>query len=56
MKGLTPREREVALLVELNHSNVEIARELGIKLATVKKGWVEPSVEPIKEGGLYSGW
>jgi DNA-binding CsgD family transcriptional regulator len=35
-KGLTPREREVALLLEHNLSNDEIARELGIKPGTVK--------------------
>jgi DNA-binding MarR family transcriptional regulator len=33
---LTPRESEVALLVERNLSNDEIARELGIKRSTVK--------------------
>jgi DNA-binding NarL/FixJ family response regulator len=33
---LTPREREVALLVERNFSNEEIALELGIELGTVK--------------------
>jgi DNA-binding NarL/FixJ family response regulator len=33
---LTPRESEVALLVERNLSNDEIARELGIKRGTVK--------------------
>jgi DNA-binding NarL/FixJ family response regulator len=33
---LTPREREVALLVERNLSNDEIARELCIKPGTVK--------------------
>jgi DNA-binding NarL/FixJ family response regulator len=35
-KELTPREREVALLVERKLSNDEIARKLGIKLGTVK--------------------
>jgi DNA-binding CsgD family transcriptional regulator len=35
-KGMTPREREVALLLERNLSNDEIARELGIKPGTVK--------------------
>jgi DNA-binding NarL/FixJ family response regulator len=35
LKGLTPREREIALLVERNLSNDEIARRLGIKLGTV---------------------
>jgi DNA-binding CsgD family transcriptional regulator len=35
-KGLTPREREVALLVERKLSNDEIARTLGIKPGTVK--------------------
>jgi DNA-binding NarL/FixJ family response regulator len=33
---LTPRELEVALLLERDLSNDEIARELGIKLGTVK--------------------
>jgi DNA-binding CsgD family transcriptional regulator len=33
---MTPREREVALLVERNLSNYEIARTLGIKPGTVK--------------------
>jgi DNA-binding NarL/FixJ family response regulator len=33
---LTPREREVARLLERYLSNDEIARELGIKLGTVK--------------------
>jgi DNA-binding NarL/FixJ family response regulator len=33
---LTPREREVALLVERKLSNDEIARTLGIKPGTVK--------------------
>jgi len=33
---MTPREREVALLVERKLSYIEIARELGIKLGTVK--------------------
>jgi DNA-binding NarL/FixJ family response regulator len=33
---MTPREREVALLVERDLSNDEIARELGIKPGTVK--------------------
>jgi DNA-binding NarL/FixJ family response regulator len=33
---LTPREREVALLVERNLSNDEIARKLGITVGTVK--------------------
>jgi len=33
---LTPREREVALLVERDLSNEEIALELGIELGTVK--------------------
>jgi DNA-binding CsgD family transcriptional regulator len=33
---LTPREREVALLLERNLSNDEIARRLGIKRGTVK--------------------
>jgi len=35
-KGVTPREREVALLVERKLSNDEIAHRLGIKLSTVK--------------------
>jgi DNA-binding CsgD family transcriptional regulator len=35
-EGLTPRERDVALLVELNLSNEEIARKLGITVGTVK--------------------
>jgi len=35
-KNLTPREREIALLVERNLSNNEIARTLGIKPGTVK--------------------
>jgi len=35
-KNLTPREREIALLVERNLSNDEIARMLGIKPGTVK--------------------
>jgi DNA-binding CsgD family transcriptional regulator len=35
-KGLTPREREVALLVERDLSNYEIARKLGITIGTVK--------------------
>jgi two-component system nitrate/nitrite response regulator NarL len=33
---LTPREREIALLVERNLSNDEIARQLGIKPGTIK--------------------
>ena len=35
-KNLTPREREVALLVERNLSNEQIARKLGITRGTVK--------------------
>jgi DNA-binding NarL/FixJ family response regulator len=35
-KNLTPREREVALLVKRDLSNYEIARKLGIKVGTVK--------------------
>ena len=34
--GLTTREREIARLVELNLSNDEIARQLGIKSGTIK--------------------
>jgi FixJ family two-component response regulator len=34
LKGLTPREREVAQLVERNHSNDEIARALDITRGT----------------------
>jgi DNA-binding CsgD family transcriptional regulator len=33
---MTPREREVALLVERDLSNDEIACKLGIRLGTVK--------------------
>jgi DNA-binding CsgD family transcriptional regulator len=33
---MTPRECEVALLVERNLSNGEIARKLGITISTVK--------------------
>ena len=35
-KGFTPREREVALLVERNLPNDEVALTLGINLGTVK--------------------
>jgi len=35
-KGLSPREREVARLLEHHLSNNEIARKLSIKLSTVK--------------------
>jgi len=35
-KALTVREHEVALLVERNLSNEEIARKLGISVGTVK--------------------
>jgi DNA-binding CsgD family transcriptional regulator len=34
--GLTPREREVSLLVCQGHTNAEIATRLGIELSTVK--------------------
>ena len=33
---MTPREREVALLVERDLSNYEVARQLGIAVGTVK--------------------
>jgi len=33
---MTPREREVAMLVERDLSNYEIARQLGIAVGTVK--------------------
>jgi DNA-binding NarL/FixJ family response regulator len=33
---MTPREREVALLVKRDFSNYEIARRLGIAVGTVK--------------------
>jgi len=33
---MTPREREIALRVERDLSNYEIARKLGVKLGTVK--------------------
>jgi DNA-binding NarL/FixJ family response regulator len=35
-RDLTPREREVALLMKMNRSNKEIAQELGISVHTVK--------------------
>lgn len=35
-RSLTPREREVALLMKMNRSNKEIAQELGISVHTVK--------------------
>jgi len=37
LEGLTPREREVFLLLALGRSNKEVAAVLGMKLGTVKK-------------------
>lgn len=35
-RGFTPREKEVALLVDAGMSNKEIARRLGLSVGTVK--------------------
>jgi DNA-binding NarL/FixJ family response regulator len=58
--ALTPREREVVLLVERDLSNEKIARKLGIRVGTVKthvhkivlKHGMTPSVAPM----YYRRW
>ena len=37
LETLTPREREVLLLLAVGRSNKDVARELGVRLGTVKK-------------------
>lgn len=63
LNDLSPRRREVALLVGLNYSRDDIARELGMSVATVHSTmqWIAarlrtPENAPVPAMRLVRGW
>lgn len=63
LSDLSPRRREVALLVGLNYSRLEIAAELGMTVSTVHSTmqWIAarlrtPENENIPAMRLVRGW
>lgn len=63
LNDLSPRRREVAVLVGLNYSREEIATELGMSVATVHSTmqWIAARIRadtdpPIPAMRLVRGW
>lgn len=63
LQDLSPRRREVALLVGLDYSREQIATELGMKVCTVHSvlQWIagkirQPGQEKIPAMRLVRGW